>query len=68
MPFVRNIAGVLLAVGRGVQNSQWVEDILDKRDRTQGGVTAPASGLYLVGVSYPEKYGIEPLGVVPEFG
>ncbi len=65
---VRNIAGVLLAVGRGVQNSQWVEDILDKRDRTQGGVTAPASGLYLVGVSYPEKYGIEPLGVVPEFG
>lgn len=65
---VRNIAGVLLAVGRGVQNSHWVQDILDKRDRTQGGVTAPASGLYLVGVSYPEKYGIEPLGVVPEFG
>jgi tRNA pseudouridine38-40 synthase len=65
---VRNIAGVLLAVGRGVQNSHWVEDILDMRDRTQGGVTAPASGLYLVGVSYPEKYGIEPLGVVPEFG
>jgi tRNA pseudouridine38-40 synthase len=65
---VRNIAGVLMAVGRGVQKSQWVQDILDKRDRTQGGVTAPASGLYLVGVRYPQKYGIEPLGVVPEFG
>jgi tRNA pseudouridine38-40 synthase len=65
---VRNIAGVLLAVGRGAQKSQWVEAILDKRDRTQGGVTAPASGLYLVGVRYPEKYGIEPLGLVPEFG
>jgi len=65
---VRNIAGVLMAVGRGVQKSQWVQDILDKRDRTQGGVTAPASGLYLVGVRYPEKYGIEPLGVVPVFG
>jgi tRNA pseudouridine38-40 synthase len=65
---VRNIAGALLAVGRGAQNSHWVRDVLDKRDRTQGGVTAPASGLYLVGVRYPQKYGIEPLGVVPEFG
>jgi tRNA pseudouridine38-40 synthase len=65
---VRNIAGVLMAVGRGVHNSHWVQDILNKRDRTQGGVTAPASGLYLVGVRYPQKYGIEPLGVVPEFG
>jgi tRNA pseudouridine38-40 synthase len=65
---VRNIAGVLMAVGRGVHNSHWVQDILNKRDRTQGGVTAPASGLYLVGVRYPQKYAIEPLGVVPEFG
>ena len=65
---VRNIAGVLMAVGRGVQKSRWVQDILDKRDRTEGGVTAPARGLYLVGVRYPYKYGIEPLGVVPEFG
>jgi tRNA pseudouridine38-40 synthase len=65
---VRNIAGVLMAVGRGVHNSHWVQDILNKRDRTQGGVTAPASGLYLVGVRYPQKYAIEPLGIVPEFG
>ena len=65
---VRNIAGALLAVGRGVQNSQWIRDVLDKRDRTQGGVTAPASGLYLVGVRYADRFGIEPLGVVPEFG
>ena len=65
---VRNIAGVLMAVGRGVHKSQWVQDILDKRDRTQGGVTAPAGGLYLVGVRYPQEYGIEPLGVVPQFG
>ena len=65
---VRNIAGVLMAVGRGVQNSHWVQGVLDKRDRTQGGVTAPAGGLYLVGVRYPEKFGIESLGIVPEFG
>ena len=65
---VRNIAGVLIAVGRGVHHSHWVQDILDRRDRTQGGVTAPANGLYLVGVRYPQKYGIGSLGVVPEFG
>ena len=65
---VRNIAGVLMAVGHGEQEPGWVEDILEQRDRTRGGVTAPAAGLYLVGVRYPECYGIEPVGVVPEFG
>jgi len=64
---VRNIAGVLMAVGHGEQEPGWVEDILGQRDRTRGGVTAPAAGLYLVGVRYPERYGIEPVGVVPEF-
>ena len=65
---VRNIAGVLMAVGRAEREPDWVQDILDKRDRTQGGVTAPARGLYLIGVRYPQRYGIEPLGAVPEFG
>ena len=65
---VRNIAGVLMAVGCGEQEPGWVRDILDQRDRTQGGVTAPADGLYLVGVRYPERYGIESVGFVPEFG
>jgi len=65
---VRNIAGVLMAVGRGDQEPDWVQDILESRDRTQGGVTAPADGLYLVGVRYPEKYGIGPLGALPAFG
>ncbi|MFQ5642945.1 MAG: tRNA pseudouridine(38-40) synthase TruA [Thiogranum sp.] len=64
---VRNIAGVLMAVGHGEREPGWVQDILDRRDRTRGGVTAPAAGLYLVGVRYPECYGIEPVGVVPEF-
>jgi tRNA pseudouridine38-40 synthase len=64
---VRNIAGVLMAVGHGEREPGWVQDILEKRDRTQGGVTAPAAGLYLVGVRYPERYGIEPFGAVPEF-
>ena len=65
---VRNIAGVLMAVGHGAQKPGWVQEILDRRDRTQGGVTAPADGLYLVGVRYPEHYGLAPFGDVPEFG
>lgn len=49
---VRNIAGVLIAVGCGDRPVQWVADILAARDRKQGGVTAVPQGLYLVGVRY----------------
>ena len=50
---VRNIAGVLLAVGRGDRPPQWVAEVLAVRDRTLGGVTAPPQGLYLAAVEYP---------------
>jgi tRNA pseudouridine38-40 synthase len=49
---VRNIAGVLIAIGAGEQPTHWAKDVLAARDRKQGGVTAPAGGLYLVGVQY----------------
>lgn len=55
---VRNIAGALIAVGCGERDPQWVAELLAARDRTQGEVTAPASGLYLVAVSYPEEFAI----------
>lgn len=65
---VRNIAGVLISVGRGDQSASWVESILAKRDRRQGGVTAPAQGLYLVGVRYPQRYCIAAQAYLPVFG
>lgn len=65
---VRNIAGVLMAVGRGEQAPDWVRAVLEQRDRTRGGVTAPAAGLYLVGVRYPLSYGIAASGPLPQFG
>lgn len=55
---VRNIAGVLIAVGRGLQDVTWPATLLQVRDRAQGGVTAPAAGLYLFGVSYPAIYAV----------
>ncbi|MCX2784293.1 tRNA pseudouridine(38-40) synthase TruA [Microbulbifer thermotolerans] len=53
---VRNIAGVLMAVGRGAQPPEWVGQVLARRDRTAGGVTAPPFGLYLVDVQYPQEF------------
>jgi tRNA pseudouridine38-40 synthase len=49
---VRNIVGTLAEVGRGRESSEWVASILESRDRTRGGPTAPAHGLTLVEVSY----------------
>lgn len=65
---VRNIAGVLMSIGRGDREPDWAREVLEHRDRTRGGVTAPACGLYMVGVNYPQKYGIGPTGGLPVFG
>lgn len=53
---VRNIAGVLLQIGMGFQKPSWTQDLLHAKDRTQAGITAPAEGLYLVSVAYPEPF------------
>lgn len=58
---VRNIAGVLMAVGKGEAPETWPADLLQLRDRTRGGVTAPAEGLYFVGVRYPDYPGVDRL-------
>lgn len=56
---VRNIAGVLMAIGMGDKPISWTEELLEIKDRQQSGVTAPPYGLYLGGVYYPEKYGLQ---------
>lgn len=55
---VRNIAGVLMAIGTGKAPPVWALEVLQNRDRTLGGVTAPPQGLYLVQVKYPPRYNI----------
>lgn len=55
---VRNIVGVLLEIGIGKQPVEWSAEVLEMRDRTLGGVTAPAEGLYLVQVDYPVAFNI----------
>ncbi len=65
---VRNIAGVLMAIGKGKQEASWAKEVLELRDRTLGGVTAPAAGLYLVKVQYDGKYGLDPAVQWPAIG
>jgi tRNA pseudouridine38-40 synthase len=55
---VRNIAGVLIAIGKGEQEIDWSREILELRDRTLGGVTAPPQGLYLTEVEYPAEWDV----------
>lgn len=61
---VRNLAGVLVAVGAGERPPGWARDVLLSRDRTLGGVAAPAHGLTLVRVDYPVALGV-PSPTVP---
>ena len=55
---VRNIAGSLIAVGSGRRSADWLAQLLRAGDRTLAADTAPADGLYLVAVSYPESFGL----------
>lgn len=61
---VRNIAGTLAAVGRGDRPREWVAEALASRDRRAAGVTAPAGGLYLLHIDYPESFGLPAPGPV----
>lgn len=56
---VRNIVGSLLLVGRGREATDWIRELQQGSDRTVAGDTAPPWGLYLVGVGYPEHFGLQ---------
>jgi tRNA pseudouridine38-40 synthase len=55
---VRNIAGLLMAIGQGDQAPGWASEVLQSRDRTRGGVTAPPEGLYMWAIDYPAAFGL----------
>jgi tRNA pseudouridine38-40 synthase len=49
---VRNLVGTFLLVGKGTLRPEDVNRILNARNRSAAGPTAPAHGLYLVSVEY----------------
>lgn len=55
---VRNIAGVLMAVGSARKPVAWVNEVLAAKDRKLGAETAPPYGLYLVNVAYPQEFSV----------
>ena len=64
---VRNIAGSLIAVGRGDQPVEWMAELLAAKDRTQAAETAKPNGLYLIEVDYPEKFALPKSSAGPLF-
>lgn len=49
---VRNLVGTFILLGKAAINPKDLAIILEARKRSAAGATAPASGLYLVGVEY----------------
>lgn len=53
---VRNIIGTCLTIGRKEEPVSWIDHLLQVKDRTQAGITAPSDGLYFVNAFYTEEY------------
>ena len=49
---VRNLVGTFVLLGKGSLTAADIPRILEARNRSAAGATAPASGLFLVGVEY----------------
>lgn len=49
---IRNMVGILIRVGENKLPPEKIKEILESKDRTKSGKTAPAEGLYLVDVKY----------------
>jgi tRNA pseudouridine38-40 synthase len=49
---VRNLVGTFILLGKGTLKAEDLRRILEARNRSAAGATAPASGLYLVKVEY----------------
>ena len=51
---VRAIVGTLIEVGQGKRSVHDVRKLIESKDRSQAGFSAPAHGLYLADIEYPK--------------
>ena len=66
---VRAIVGTLTEVGKGKLSVQDFNKIIDARDRSAAGTSAPAKGLFLTDIEYPEElYLTTPFPTFPQGG
>lgn len=57
---VRNIVGCLVYVGKGKHPPQWMQEVLEGRNRKQAAPTFAPDGLYLRRITYDAKWGLPP--------
>ena len=55
---IRNIMGCLLAIGQGKYPPEWIQTVLDARDRDAAAPTFSPDGLYFLGPRYEEHWGL----------
>lgn len=55
---VRNISGTLLAIGSGHRPVDWIQEVLEARQRAAAGETAPAYGLYFMRADFPDRFAL----------
>lgn len=60
---IRNIIGTLHQVGEGKIGSEAISELLEAKDRTLAGPTAPPHGLYFTKVDYPK--GVTSFDILP---
>lgn len=53
---VRAIVGTLIKVGKGKISLEEFKIIIEKKNRSEAGLSVPACGLYLTNVTYPKNY------------
>ena len=58
---VRNIVGCLVYVGKGKHPPQWLQQVLEGRERSHAAPTFAPDGLYLRRIAYDAKWGLPQL-------
>ena len=56
---VRNIAGSLMKIGKHEKPVDWLQDVLQGRDRREAAMTDSAAGLYFIQAFYPGQYRLQ---------
>jgi len=52
---VRSIVGSMVDIGKGKLSLEDFKAVIEAKDRSQGGISAPAKGLFLVKIEYPKE-------------
>ena len=51
---VRSIVGTLIDIGKGKMSADMINEIINKKDRSEAGASVPAHALFLTEIQYPD--------------